>query len=138
MYKSCLCKCSFLFHNHLSVIYSHEVNCKSDFFPPQSYPLHHQEIPKKAHRICFFFVCSVQFLRSHTDFFLVGLGLSMVAVCFLVGKVIFLVGGPQKGNNWCNHMHSKKSLYVSMSTVFSKEMTYFQTLIILLLYVIHI
>ena len=33
----------------------------------------------------------------------------MVAVCFLVRKVIFLVGGPQKGNNWCNHMHSKKS-----------------------------
>ena len=136
MYKSCLCKCSFLFHNYLSVISSHEVNRKSDFFPPQSYPLHHQEIPKKAHRICLFFVFSAVFEVTYRIFF--GWVGSMVAVCFLVGKVIFLVGGPQKGNNWCNHMHSKKSLYVSMSTVFSKEMTYFQTLIILLLYVTYI
>ena len=123
---------------YLSVISSHEVNHNVSliFSPPQSNLLHHQEIPKKAHRICLFFVFSAVFEVTYRIFF--GWVGSMVAVCFLVGKVIFLVGGPQKGNNWCNHMHSKKSLYVSMSTVFSKEMTYFQTLIILLLYVTYI
>ena len=137
MYKSCLCKCSFLFHNYLSVISSNEVKCKSDFFPSAvKSPTSSRNSKKSSSNMSLFCVqCS---FWGHIQNFFFGWVWSMVAVCFLVGKVIFLVGGPQKGNNWCNHMHSKKSLYVSMSTVFSKEMTYFQTLIILLLYVTYI
>ena len=97
MYKSCLCKCSFLFHNYLSVIYSHEVNRKSTFSPPQSYPLHHQEIPKKAHRICLFLCVQCSFWGHIQIFFLVGLGLCLWwRSVFWSGKSYFWLVVPKK------------------------------------------
>ena len=119
MYKSCLCKCSFLFHNYLSVISSHEVNRKSDFFPPQSYPLHHQEIPKKAHRICLFFVFSAVFEVTYRIFFLVGFGLWWRSV-FWSGKSYFWLVVPKKETIDAITC-IQKTLCVHVSPVFSKR-----------------